>query len=182
MGECRLKNPISAFFHDYSCSLSNPLLFWLKMFGGNDYTRWLSQTRDPNPVGGEATSLGNTSAIRDNRQPTSRHTGSPALSTGSPSLSTGSPALSTGSPVLSTGSPSSPGVGLQTSPASGSHSSPASASHSSPANGSQSSPASPLSQPPSARLNDLTLDELLISPGRSHLKRLHPNRPPGTLW
>ncbi|CAD5333034.1 unnamed protein product [Arabidopsis thaliana] len=118
------------------------------MFGGNDYTRWLSQTRDPNPVGGEATSPGNTSAIRDNRQPTSRHTG----------------------------------VGLQTSPASGSHSSPASASHSSPANGSQSSPASPLSQPPSARLNDLTLDELLISPGRSHLKRLHPNRPPGTLW
>ena len=51
-----------------------------------------------------------------------------------------------------------------------------------PASGSHSSLANQTSQPPSSRLNNLTLDELLVSPGREHLKKLHPKRPPGTLW
>ncbi|KAG7640446.1 putative transposase Ptta/En/Spm plant [Arabidopsis suecica] len=136
------------------------------MFGGNDYTRWLSQTSGSNPVGGDATSPGNTLAVQDNRQAHSRHSrrhssspamsiGSPAMSTGSPAQSTGSPAISTGSPVLFSGSPSSPATGSPSTPASGSHS----------------SPANQTSQPPSSRLNNLTLDELLVSPGREHLKK-----------
>jgi len=145
-------------------------MFSLKMFGGNDYTRWLSQTSGSNPVGGDATSPGNTSAVQDNRQAhprhSRRHSGSPAMSTGSPAQSTGSPAQSTGSPALFSGSPSSPATGSPSTPASGSHS----------------SPANQTSQPPSSRLNNLTLDELLVSPVREHLKKLHPKRPPGTLW
>ena len=138
-------------------------MFSLKMFGGNDYTRWLSQTSGSNPVGGDATSPGNTSAVQDNRQAHPRHS---RRHSGSPAMSTGSPAQSTGSPALFSGSPSSPATGSPSTPASGSHS----------------SPANQTSQPPSSRLNNLTLDELLVSPVREHLKKLHPKRPPGTLW
>jgi len=51
------------------------------------------------------------------------------------------------------------------------------------------SPPTPTTQPSvnhsdvqADRLNNLTLEELLDSPGRASLKRLDPKRPPGTLW
>ena len=43
-------------------------------------------------------------------------------------------------------------------------------------------PSHSATQPPTAGLKDMTLDELLDSPGRQSLQKLDPNRPPGTLW
>ncbi|KAG7543191.1 putative transposase Ptta/En/Spm plant [Arabidopsis thaliana x Arabidopsis arenosa] len=51
-----------------------------------------------------------------------------------------------------------------------------------PSNPNSPNPSHSATQPPTGRLNDLTLEELLNSPGRQSLQRLDPNRPPGTLW
>ncbi|CAE6126651.1 unnamed protein product [Arabidopsis arenosa] len=51
-----------------------------------------------------------------------------------------------------------------------------------PSNQNSPNPSHSATHPPTGRLNDLTLEELLDSPGRQSLQRLDPNRPPGTLW
>ncbi|KAG7551462.1 putative transposase Ptta/En/Spm plant [Arabidopsis thaliana x Arabidopsis arenosa] len=51
-----------------------------------------------------------------------------------------------------------------------------------PSNPNSPNPSHSATQAPIGRLNDLTLEELLDSPGRQSLQRLDPNRPPGTLW
>ncbi|CAE6193051.1 unnamed protein product [Arabidopsis arenosa] len=43
-------------------------------------------------------------------------------------------------------------------------------------------PSNSATQSATTRLNNLTIEELLESPGRQSLTRLDPNRPPGTLW